>query len=599
MTDDDRTVKDGGALAGDPGSPAGQAGETGPAAPNAGASAAPSGEAGRRSGRRDRRTLGDRLMMLILGLLAGGGLLWGYTQYLSSHQATLLLENGYQRAFQELLTHVETTSALTGKALVAVGPRQTASLYGDIWRSAYAAQLAAAQLPLDMRVQGRLSEFLNQLGDYASVLYRRAAGGSPVTAKDWQQMQRLYGQARSLTAELASLNTAMMGGRFRWLDLAGRYAWGGTRPVGMGAAPEPGPSTPAARMVSDGFSRLNKQLEGFPKPAYDGPFSDTVLNRKPRGLTGRDVSSKEALQAAQAFTKGVLPSTARLTVTGQGNGVIPVYFVTAVGAFSTAGRSATAPSAAPAAPGAPATAPTQGRGPAAPTGRSPAIANRAAPATDAVPAPGAPGTAPAPGMAAPNTAAPVTAPTTDVASNIFVSRRGGKVVSMVSPRPVAAARISLADAENRAAGFVRSHGYPNMVPTYTLRRGNTAIVTFADQDRGVIVYPDQVKAQVALDNGDILGLDAATYWMNHHVRSAAALVPRISQDEARHSLNPQLQAGPGKLALIPTDDGREVLCWEFRGRLGGTEYLVYINADNGDEEKILEVVRSRDGTMTM
>jgi len=43
-----------------------------------------------------------------------------------------------------------------------------------------------------------------------------------------------------------------------------------------------------------GFTRLEDHFQKIPVIQYDGPFSDHVLQRKPRGLTGDDVSEEEA-----------------------------------------------------------------------------------------------------------------------------------------------------------------------------------------------------------------------------------------------------------------------------------------------------------------
>jgi hypothetical protein len=41
------------------------------------------------------------------------------------------------------------------------------------------------------------------------------------------------------------------------------------------------------------------------------------------------------------------------------------------------------------------------------------------------------------------------------------------------------------------------------------------------------------------------------------------------------------------------------LTWEFKGTLGPDTYLVYINALDGNEEKVLKLIQTRDGALTM
>ena len=52
-------------------------------------------------------------------------------------------------------------------------------------------------------------------------------------------------------------------------------------------------------------------------------------------------------------------------------------------------------------------------------------------------------------------------------------------------------------------------------------------------------------------------------------------------------------------ALIPLESGEEVLCYELRGDFKDRNYLIYINAQNGEDEKILMLIESPDGILTV
>ena len=53
------------------------------------------------------------------------------------------------------------------------------------------------------------------------------------------------------------------------------------------------------------------------------------------------------------------------------------------------------------------------------------------------------------------------------------------------------------------------------------------------------------------------------------------------------------------LAIIPTEWKTELFCYEFKGKVDDTEFLVYINAENGNEENILVIINTPNGTLTM
>lgn len=43
---------------------------------------------------------------------------------------------------------------------------------------------------------------------------------------------------------------------------------------------------------------------------------------------------------------------------------------------------------------------------------------------------------------------------------------------------------------------------------------------------------------------------------------------------------------------------REVLCYEFKGKYKDSDFIVYINAENGNEEEILQIIKDENGVLT-
>ena len=52
------------------------------------------------------------------------------------------------------------------------------------------------------------------------------------------------------------------------------------------------------------------------------------------------------------------------------------------------------------------------------------------------------------------------------------------------------------------------------------------------------------------------------------------------------------------LAVIPTEWQTEILCYEFKGKIDDTDFLVYINAETGREENILVIIDTPNGILT-
>ena len=91
-------------------------------------------------------------------------------------------------------------------------------------------------------------------------------------------------------------------------------------------------------------------------------------------------------------------------------------------------------------------------------------------------------------------------------------------------------------------------------------------------------------------------MESAGYLNCHEVRNISKNI--ISQEEAKEKLNKRIEISSQKLAIIPTEYNTEILCWEFTGKAGDNEFLVYINAENGKEEDILMIINTPNGTLT-
>ena len=185
----------------------------------------------------------------------------------------------------------------------------------------------------------------------------------------------------------------------------------------------------------------------------------------------------------------------------------------------------------------------------------------------------------------------------DQSANISISQKGGHVVYYNSNREVGVEAISQEEANEKGKQFLTSKGFPNMKETYYLKQEGIVTINYAYSQDGVIMYPDLIKVKVALDNGEVLGIETSGYLNNHEERNLPEI--KISKEEAKNTLNKDLQIESEGLAMIPTEWQSEIFCYEFKGKVDDSEFLVYINCENGREEDILVIKDTPNGTLTM
>lgn len=179
---------------------------------------------------------------------------------------------------------------------------------------------------------------------------------------------------------------------------------------------------------------------------------------------------------------------------------------------------------------------------------------------------------------------------------ISISKKGGHIVNMNYNREVTAEVISQEEANEKGKEFLNSRGILNMKPTYYLKEGGIVTINYAYEQNGVTIYPDLIKVKVALDNGEILGVETTGYLNNHTQRIFTTA--KISMEEAKSKLNKNLEITSEGMAIIPTEWKTEILCYEFKGKIDDTDFLVYTNVETGREENILVIIDTPNGILT-
>lgn len=180
---------------------------------------------------------------------------------------------------------------------------------------------------------------------------------------------------------------------------------------------------------------------------------------------------------------------------------------------------------------------------------------------------------------------------------ISITKNDCKLYLMIGDKKVREENISVEEAKKRGMEFLNKLGIDNMTETYYQKTENMIVINYAATQDGVILYPDLIKVKISLDDGKVYGVEAAGYIFNHTTRNN--LKPSISQEKAKSILNSSIEIISSDLALIPTESNSEILTYEFKGKIDNREFLIYINADNAREEKVLLVIDNKNGVLTM
>lgn len=180
---------------------------------------------------------------------------------------------------------------------------------------------------------------------------------------------------------------------------------------------------------------------------------------------------------------------------------------------------------------------------------------------------------------------------------INITKLGGKVLWMNYNKQIIEESIDIEEAKKYAKVFLEKHGYPNMKESYYSSQDGVATINFAYTQNGVICYPDLIKVKVALDTGEILGMEAAGYLNSHYDRQIET--PKLTAEEARKIINTNINIQSENLAIIPTEWADELLVYEYKGQIDDQNFIIYINANNGKEEDVFLIIDSPNGQLAI
>lgn len=156
--------------------------------------------------------------------------------------------------------------------------------------------------------------------------------------------------------------------------------------------------------------------------------------------------------------------------------------------------------------------------------------------------------------------------------------------------------FSVEDAKMLAIEFIQKTGIDNVECVWFDVIGNSAYFNFAPVIDGIILYPDLVKVKSSLVDGEILGYEAKSYYLNHDKRTIPAFT--ITKEQASKKIKSGYEIIGVKTVLAPIEY-QEILCYEFECNFNDSTYYIYINGVTGSVANILKVIETTDGSKIM
>lgn len=176
-----------------------------------------------------------------------------------------------------------------------------------------------------------------------------------------------------------------------------------------------------------------------------------------------------------------------------------------------------------------------------------------------------------------------------------VTLDGGYVISYRESVNELSQTLDYKTAVGIAERFLKNNYEGNFSASYYYADNGVCVINFAALQDNVICYADLIKVGVSMSGGNVVFFEASGYLANHYNREIGPT--KYSYSDAKNIISERLKIMSYATALIPSEAG-ERLCYEFLCRDSeNREVLLYINAENLQEEEIFILLKTDGGTL--
>lgn len=226
-----------------------------------------------------------------------------FSVYMNKYNQTQSsLEAIYQRNFTEFVDSINNSEIKLSKIVASNYDSYAKKLLSEVSKNANEASNNLSTLPLSVSGLEETIRFVNQVSGYTKTLSDKIADGKQITQQEKQVLIKLRESFLDLKNQVNKISNEVYNGNIyeQSLNLSGDY---------------------------NDFTLTMQGMKSsdidYPTMIYDGPFSDSTVNKQIKNLNGNDINSQDARQCVlQIFTD---VNESNLQYLGETNGRFSTY----------------------------------------------------------------------------------------------------------------------------------------------------------------------------------------------------------------------------------------------------------------------------------
>lgn len=227
--------------------------------------------------KRDKgKTIAIIIISVLLALAVAGLGVSGYFIYANHADKSsykINLENMYQKSYYDLVSEITTMENDLYKFKVSSSKSMQIKLLDEIEKSAANSETNLSSLKLSGSTEAT-SKFFNQVGDYAKALSSKLSAGEELTDEEYNTMSNFAELTKNIGKQIASLQTYIINNDFTFMDSFELEV------------------SPLTEIISE----IENNTIEYPTLIYDGPFSDGLIDKEAKALSGEIISKEQGAQ---------------------------------------------------------------------------------------------------------------------------------------------------------------------------------------------------------------------------------------------------------------------------------------------------------------
>ena len=213
------------------------------------------------------------ILSIVLGVVVVGLVAAVIALAISTGQYKTQLSNVYMRNYYELINNVEDIEVGLTKLVATNSLSTQQEVLQTVNDASKMATANLTTLPISSHKISHITSYINTLSGYSTSLMEKTGGNQKLDSDDLTSIENLHSYCQIILYDLNDYIADLKGKNSILKQV--KYSDGDTSEF-------------------SGGMEINSNTENLPTLIYDGPFSDSVINKEIKGLGGVEVTSDQA-----------------------------------------------------------------------------------------------------------------------------------------------------------------------------------------------------------------------------------------------------------------------------------------------------------------